>query len=61
MLLFSGVLFIESPYRSTFARAVLFNREIVGSITLRSLIRAKGVEGIRGSTKGSEKLFQAQG
>ena len=44
-----------------FARAVLFNREIVGSITLRSLIRAKGVEGIRGSTKGSEKLFQAQG
>ena len=40
-MLFSVVLFFNSPYRSKFARAVSFKREIVGPITLRSFIRAK--------------------
>ena len=42
--IYTDVLFIESRYRSMFARAVLFNREIVGSITLGSFIRAKRME-----------------
>ena len=44
ILLFSDVLFFESPYGSMFARAVLFNWEIAGSIRLRSFIRAKRAE-----------------
>ena len=52
ILLFSDALFFESLYRSMFARAVSFNREIVGSIRLKSFITTK---------RAVEKLFQLQG
>ena len=57
---FSVILFFNSPYRSKFARAVSFKREIVGRIRLRSFIRAKHGESNVAAQKVVRSFFRLQ-
>ena len=59
MVLFGDVLFFDSSF--TFARAVSFNWELLGSIRLRPFIRVERAEEQLWQHKNSVKLFPARG